>query len=142
MNAHIQNISQEPQLVRVKGVKTILKPGEVAEVDESEKSIAKTYKSLFAVVDPASPREIETPAKTEEDGAMDYSKMKQPELRSLCVDRGIGLPGGVMKNADIVTLLEEFDKKAKETPAKTEEDGSTVESEEKSGETGAESIAE
>jgi hypothetical protein len=108
MVAHIQNISQEPQLVRIKGVKTVVKPGEIAECEESEKSIAKTYKSIFKVVD--STTIGKAPVASD---ALDYSKMKQPELRSLCVDRGIGLKAGVLKNADIIALLIAFDEAKK-----------------------------
>lgn len=137
MVAHIQNISQEPQLVRVKGIKMILKPGEVAECEESEKSIAKTYKSLFAVVDPATPRTVELKAPVVEEGSIDYTKLKQPALLNLCVDRGIGVKPGVNKNADLVTLLEEYDAKVNEAPVVEEKTD-----EEKTSEPGAESIAE
>ncbi len=48
--AFIQNISEEKQLVRVQGEKKTLNPGEIAEVNDQEFGVIKTYSSVFAEV--------------------------------------------------------------------------------------------
>lgn len=50
MPKFIQNISDETQLVRIQWEKQILKPGEVAEVTDTEAGVSKTYSKLFQEV--------------------------------------------------------------------------------------------
>ena len=49
----VQNISEENQLLRVLGTKQVVKPGEIAEVTETELKTAQGYSRLFAHVDEA-----------------------------------------------------------------------------------------
>jgi hypothetical protein len=49
----VQNISEEVQLLRVQGTKQVVKPGEIAEITDTELKTAKGYRRLFAHVDEA-----------------------------------------------------------------------------------------
>lgn len=134
---HIQNVSQEPQLVRVMGEKRVVNPGEVAEVLEAELGVTKTYKTLFKRVDPLNPYTVEL--KKEEapqTGSADpYEALKQPELKAELDKRGIEYPKGSVKNDVLKDLLRADDVK-KATPeapkadeVKTEEAPKTPETE-------------
>lgn len=52
--------------------------------------------------------EPETPAEesTKASDTVDYSELKQPELKALLDERGIEYPSGVVSNADLIALLE------------------------------------
>lgn len=104
----IQNISDEAQLVRVQGTKSILKPGEIAEVLESETAITKSYKRLFAELKTADG--VQNPATTDTPPAIvdPYDGLKQAELKQLAEDRKIDI-AGVKSNAGIIEKLKEAD---------------------------------
>ena len=125
---HIQNVSQESQLVRVMGTKRVLNPGEVAEVTEQEENITKTYKSLFKKVDPLNPYTVEIKEPEVTTPGSPYEAMKQPELKAELEKRGIEIPKGAIKNDTLKAMLAEDDAK-KATPEVTTP-GSEVKTEE------------
>lgn len=51
-------------------------------------------------------------AKEEKTEGVDYSKLKQPQLKALLDDRKVEYPKGVVKNATLIELLEADDKKS------------------------------
>lgn len=50
--------------------------------------------------------EAEEPAPEQPEQSVDYSELKQPELKALLDERGIEYPSGVVSNADLIALLE------------------------------------